>query len=125
MRKIYRSVLQIMMLVYCKLLWQDFGFKDYEVFINYKTIIMHIMSFLRGVSIGFVLGVLFAPDEGARTRRKLSSAANNIKDDITDTYDSISSTVSRKAGEIKNKANDLLHPTTQGVGEYASQGGAI
>lgn len=86
---------------------------------------MHIMSFVRGISIGFILGVLFAPDNGRSTRRKLSTAAEDIKDDITDTYETISSTVSRKITEVKNKADDLMHTTTQGVGEYASQGGVI
>ncbi|CAN5319129.1 hypothetical protein BH11BAC6_BH11BAC6_17110 [soil metagenome] len=86
---------------------------------------MHIMSFVRGVSIGFILGVLFAPDSGASTRRKLSTAAEDIKDDISDTYDTISTTVSEKIEQVKSRANEMMHRNTQDVSEFASQSGGI
>ena len=31
---------------------------------------MHIQSFINGLSVGFLLGILFAPDKGEETRRR-------------------------------------------------------
>lgn len=68
---------------------------------------MHLATFIRGISIGFIVGVLFAPDSGRATRRKLSGVASNIGEDIEDTYDNISSSVKNKVNKVKNKAADV------------------
>ncbi len=41
---------------------------------------MHMQSFIRGITIGFVLGILFAPDSGTETRRKIAGKASDIKE---------------------------------------------
>ncbi len=72
---------------------------------------MHMQSFIRGITIGFVLGILFAPDSGTETRRKIAGKASDIKDKVKDTYD----TVSDKVGQVKNKAGELFN---KGKREY-------
>lgn len=51
---------------------------------------------LTGVAIGALTGLLLAPDEGSKTRKKLLKKARKFKQDVTD-----------KASEYKNKAADL------------------
>jgi gas vesicle protein len=51
---------------------------------------------LTGVAIGALAGLLLAPDEGARTRKKLMKKAKKYKKVIED-----------KASEYKGKASDL------------------
>jgi len=82
---------------------------------------MHIQSFIRGVSIGFILGILFAPASGDETRRKISRKASNIKGTVRDTYD----TVSDKVGQVKNKANELLNKGKNEYRDLDSQAGTI
>ena len=68
---------------------------------------MRITTFIRGLSIGFILGVLFAPDKGSTTRRKISGVASDIKDDMADTFNDISDMVSEKITAIKNMVSDI------------------
>ena len=73
---------------------------------------MHIRAFFNGILVGILLGVLFAPDSGEETRRKISRRAQGLKD----TYDDLADNVSDAYGRVKSKANDLMD---QAKGEYA------
>ena len=66
---------------------------------------MHVRSFIRGVAVGLILGVLYAPARGDETRRKISKKASDIKDTVKNTYETVSDTVSK----VKNKASEMLH----------------
>lgn len=70
--------------------------------INYT--IMHFRTFLNGVAVGILLGVLFAPESGEETRKKISRRAQGIKDN----YDEIADTVSGTYSKVKTKANTLV-----------------
>jgi gas vesicle protein len=50
---------------------------------------MKLQSFISGVAVGMALGVLFAPDSGEETRRKISRNASRIRDSVKDTYDEV------------------------------------
>ena len=70
---------------------------------------MHFRTFLNGVAVGIILGVLFAPDSGEETRRKISKRAAGIKDRYDDIMDDVSYTyhkVKNRANEFVNKAKD-------------------
>lgn len=51
---------------------------------------------LTGIAIGALTGLLLAPDEGSKTRKKWLKKGKKFKKDVTD-----------KASEYKNKAADL------------------
>jgi len=68
---------------------------------------MRLTTFIKGISVGFILGVLFAPDKGSATRRKLSGMASDIKEDMAETLDDISDMVSEKITSIKNMVCDI------------------
>jgi gas vesicle protein len=91
---------------------------------------MHIQSFVRGVAVGFILGVLYAPNRGEETRRKISQKASDIKDSVKGTYNTVSNTVSKvkdKASEILNKGQQKSDDMSSmpGVGTVGSQAGTI
>ena len=81
---------------------------------------MHLISFVRGLSVGFVLGVLFAPDKGASTRRKLSSMASDIKEDLDETTTNIGNAIADKVKEIKSKTQSVVNRTKEGISEIAT-----
>ncbi len=60
-------------------------------------------GFLKGIFtgglIGYVLGVLFAPQKGEETRQRLSK----ISDDLSSTVKDISETIKKKSTEISGK----------------------
>ena len=67
---------------------------------------------LAGVAIGVALGVLFAPDEGSETRRKLNEEGKRIAGELGDKYDEgaddLSGLKERFVDTIKKTVNDFL-----------------
>ena len=79
---------------------------------------MHFRTFLNGVAVGIILGVLFAPDSGEETRRKISQRAagikdkyNDIADDVSYTYNKVKNKASSLVNKAKNEYTDLSHET--------------
>ncbi|MGN6214119.1 MULTISPECIES: YtxH domain-containing protein [Parafilimonas] len=66
---------------------------------------MHFRTFMNGVLVGILLGVLFAPESGEETRKKISRRAQGIKD----SYDEFAGEVSETYGKVKTRANDLVN----------------
>ena len=63
---------------------------------------------LGGVAVGAVLGVLFAPDKGENTRRKLKTNANDLKDDLKNNFDHFVDTLSEKYNSVLHSGADLI-----------------
>ncbi len=70
---------------------------------------MHLRTFVNGVLVGILLGVLFAPDSGEETRKKITRRAQGIKDNYDDLADNVSSTY----GKVKNKAGNIVNKAKQ------------
>jgi len=78
---------------------------------------MSLKTFVNGVAVGLILGVLFAPDRGDETRKKIAKKACDIKDSVTDKYNDIADTIADKYSNIKSKANEWM-----GKAEDAGEG---
>ena len=77
-----------------------------------------LLGVLAGVAAGAVLGILFAPEKGSETRRKISKKGKDYADDLRNRFDEFLSTASEtfergkeEASEftqnVKNKANSV------------------
>jgi gas vesicle protein len=62
-----------------------------------------IHKVLIGAAIGAIVGILFAPNKGSITRRKLRRKGNQIKDKINDLKDGIN----EKIDTLKEDAEDM------------------
>jgi len=78
---------------------------------------MHFRTFVNGVLVGILLGVLFAPDSGEETRKKISRRAQGIKDN----YDDLADNLSNAYGKVKNKAGDLVNKAKQRFGDIKGE----
>ena len=48
-----------------------------------------IWGLLLGTAAGAVLGILYAPDKGSETRKKIRTKYRNVADDLQDTFEDI------------------------------------
>jgi len=64
-----------------------------------------VNKLLVGVAVGAILGVLYAPDKGSITRRKLSRTGDDIRDRFNDLKDSIND----KIDNLRDDVDDMTY----------------
>lgn len=72
-----------------------------------------LAGLLAGVGVGLILGIIYAPDKGTETRKKIKTKANDYKDQakskyldvsvkVKDRYDAMSSTLNNVGNSVKD-----------------------
>jgi len=67
-----------------------------------------LLGFVVGAAVGAALGILFAPDKGAETRRKISEQGNDLADDLKDKFADLVDGVKEKFTSLKSDAEDIV-----------------
>ena len=67
-----------------------------------------ILGVLGGVAVEALLGVLFAPEKGDKTRKKIMEKSNDYADELKDKLDSLLGTVSSKYDKLKREGESLF-----------------
>lgn len=67
-----------------------------------------ILGVLGGLAAGALMGILFAPEKGKKTRKKILSKGNDYADDLKDKYENLLGTISKKYEDIWLEGEDLL-----------------
>ncbi len=66
-----------------------------------------IGAVLLGAAIGGALGILFAPDRGSETRRKISQKGTDLTDSIKNKFGKIVDKFRREVEAVKDQATDF------------------
>lgn len=79
------------------------------------------LALLTGAAIGAGLGMLYAPDSGEATRKKLGENARRTQDDLNRRYKETSSNLSQKAKKAKMDFEDRLEETLSSASYKADE----
>jgi gas vesicle protein len=63
---------------------------------------------LLGAAAGAVLGILFAPDKGTETRKKIAKKGSDIGDSVKNKFNELGEALQEKYDSIRGEANDMI-----------------
>ena len=77
-----------------------------------------IGALLIGAAIGGALGILFAPDKGSVTRKKIAGKSEDITDAIKDKFEDFLEEIKKEVEIVKHKANDFMADGTAKIEKH-------
>ena len=66
------------------------------------------LGILAGLAAGAILGILFAPDKGSNTRKKIISKGEGYADDVKEKFNEAVDAISDKYKSIRHGAENLV-----------------
>jgi gas vesicle protein len=66
-----------------------------------------LLGVLAGVAVGAVIGVLFAPDKGWNTRKRIIKKGEDLTEDLRDKFEEFLDSLSVKADDVKEDISDF------------------
>lgn len=65
-------------------------------------------ALLIGAAVGAALGIIFAPDKGSETRKKILTGGEDLTDAMKEKFQSFLEEVKKDMELVKNKANAVI-----------------
>lgn len=76
-----------------------------------------LLALFAGAAAGAVLGILFAPDKGSETRRKIADSTGRLTDSIKESAEEGMNTLSEVKDKVYSKAEELSGKVQEMVGQ--------
>ena len=66
-----------------------------------------LLGVLAGVAVGATLGILFAPDKGTNTRKKISRKGDEYAEELEEKFNDFVDSITDKFEDMKNEATHM------------------
>ncbi len=73
------------------------------------------------IAVGAILGILFAPDKGCNTRRKITQKSNGFKNNIKDSVSHLASSVEEKYDQLSSKVENSISDEKSKLGNLKKE----
>ncbi|MEI7727425.1 MAG: YtxH domain-containing protein [Bacteroidota bacterium] len=80
-----------------------------------------VLGVLAGVAIGAMFGILFAPDKGSNTRRKISQKRDDYIDELEEKFNDFTDSIADKFDTVKDGATRIVKNGKQKVEDIESE----
>ncbi|MFE3872457.1 YtxH domain-containing protein [Flavobacterium sp. ZS1P70] len=81
-----------------------------------------VLGILGGVAAGALLGILFAPEKGDKTRKRLMDKSNDYADELKDKLDTLLGTMTNKYEKIWKEGENLISQGKSKFEDIKSEG---
>lgn len=66
-----------------------------------------LIGVLAGIAVGSILGILFAPEKGSVTRKKISAKSEDLKEELSEKFNEFLDDVNEKFEQVKDEAGKV------------------
>lgn len=80
-----------------------------------------VLGLLAGAAIGAIAGILFAPDKGSETRKKIGKTTSDMGDHLKSSFNDFVDSVKDKYRHAKNEAEDAAERGANKISNLANQ----
>mgnify|MGYP003604729942 CR=1 FL=1 len=72
-----------------------------------------ILGVIGGLAVGAVLGVLFAPDKGKNTRKKIATKGEDLADNLKTQFEGLANLITNKGEKIADDSQEIFETATE------------